>query len=103
MTLHPPGRRQAILGTGAALMMTASGQAQAADGDFAARLADLQRNGRVMGLDALLVSLKGRTLFEYYGEGEAENWGATPTSSPNMPTSHASRGANASPLPTCSA
>ena len=56
-------------------MMTAGKLAQAADGDFAARLADLQRDGRVKGLDALLVSLKGRTVFEYYGEGEAENWG----------------------------
>ena len=50
-------------------------QAVAADGDFAARLAEMQRDGRVSGLDALLVSRRGRLLFEYYGEGEAENWG----------------------------
>ena len=56
-------------------MMSGADQAVAADGDFAARLADLQRDGRVSGLDALLVSRKGRLLFEYYGEGEAENWG----------------------------
>ena len=68
-------RRQAILGMGAAFMMSGAKQAAATDGDFAARLADLQRDGRVLGLDALLVSRKGRLLFEYYGEGEAENWG----------------------------
>ena len=28
------------------------------------------------GLHALLVSRQGRLLFEYYGEGEDENWGA---------------------------
>jgi CubicO group peptidase (beta-lactamase class C family) len=68
-------RRQAVLGMGAALMMSGAKQAAATDGDFSARLADLQRDGRVTGLDALLVSRKGRLLFEYYGEGEAENWG----------------------------
>lgn len=50
-------------------------RASAADSNFAARLADLQRDGRVSGLDSLLVTRKGRLLFEYYGEGEAENWG----------------------------
>ena len=68
-------RRQAILGMGAALMTSGAKQAVAADGDFAARLADMQRDGRVSGLDALLVARRGRLLFEYYGEGEAENWG----------------------------
>ncbi|HTG24150.1 MAG TPA: serine hydrolase [Reyranella sp.] len=75
MTRHLFDRRQAILGMGAALMMSAAKQAVAADGDFAARLAEMQRDGRVSGLDALLVSRRGRLLFEYYGEGEAENWG----------------------------
>jgi CubicO group peptidase (beta-lactamase class C family) len=75
MTKLDVRRRQAILGMGAAFMMAGANQAVAADGDFAARLADLQRDGRVSGLDALLVSRKGRLLFEYYGEGEAENWG----------------------------
>ena len=36
-------RRQAILGVGAALMMSGAKQAAATDGDFAARLADLVR------------------------------------------------------------
>ena len=70
-------RRQAILGMGAALMMSSAKQAIAADGDFAARLADMQRDGRVSGLHALLVSRGGRTLFEYYGVGEDERLGAS--------------------------
>jgi CubicO group peptidase (beta-lactamase class C family) len=76
MTRNILDRRQAILGMGAALMISAAKQAIAADGDFAARLAEMQRDRRVSGLDALLVSRGGRTLFEYYGAGEAENWGA---------------------------
>lgn len=56
-------------------MMAGAKQASAADGDFAARLADMQRDGRVFGLDALLVSRGGRSLFEHYGTGEAESWG----------------------------
>jgi len=75
MTRHIFDRRQAILGMGAALMILSAKQAVASDGDFAARLAEMQRDGRVSGLDALLVSRRGRLLFEYYGEGEAENWG----------------------------
>jgi len=74
-TRHLFDRRQAILGMGAALMILSAKQAVASDGDFAARLAEMQRDGRVSGLDALLVSRRGRLLFEYYGEGEAENWG----------------------------
>ena len=68
-------RRQAILGMGAALMMSAAKQAVAADGDFAARLAEMERDGRVSGLHALLVSRGGRLLFEYYGVGEDERLG----------------------------
>ena len=55
-------------------MMSGARQA-AADGDFAGRLADLQRDGRVSGLHALLVSRGGRTVFEYYGVGPDESWG----------------------------
>ena len=77
MTRRIFDRRQAILGMGAALMMSSAKQAVAADGDFAARLADMQRDGRVSGLHALLVSRGGRTLFEYYGVGEDERLGAS--------------------------
>jgi CubicO group peptidase (beta-lactamase class C family) len=69
------GRRQTVLGMGATLTMSAANRAVAADGDFAARLAELQRDGRVSGLHALMVSRGGRTLFEYYGVGEDESWG----------------------------
>jgi CubicO group peptidase (beta-lactamase class C family) len=68
-------RRQLLLGTGAALMMSAPRQALAADGDFASGLAEMQRDGRVSGLHALLVAQRGRLLFEYYGQGEDESWG----------------------------
>ena len=77
MTRHLFDRRQAILGMGAALMMSAAKQAVAADGDFAARLAEMQRDGRVSGLHALLVARGGRTLFEYYGVGEDERLGTS--------------------------
>ncbi len=76
MTRYKFDRRQAILGMGAALMTSATKQSAAADGDFAARLAEMQRDGRVAGLHALLVSRGGRTQFEYYGVGEDESWGA---------------------------
>jgi CubicO group peptidase (beta-lactamase class C family) len=69
-------RRRAVLGMGAALTMSAVKQAVAADGDFAARLADMQRDGRVSGLHALLVARGSRLLFEYYGQGDDESWGA---------------------------
>jgi len=75
MTRSTFDRRQAILGVGAALMMSAAKQAVAADGDFTARLAEMQRDGRVSGLHALLVSRGGRSLFEYYGVGDDESWG----------------------------
>jgi CubicO group peptidase (beta-lactamase class C family) len=66
-------RRQAILGMGAALMISGPKRAVAGEGDFAARLADLQHDGRVSGLHALLVARGGRLLFEYYGQGDDEN------------------------------
>ena len=75
MTRHLFDRRQAILAMGAALTMSGTKQAVAADGDFAARLADMQRDGRVSGLHTLLVSRGGRLLFEYYGQGQDESWG----------------------------
>ena len=77
MTRSTIDRRQAIIGMGAALMMSAAKQAVAADGDFAARLAEMQRDGRVSGLHALLVARGGRTLFEYYGVGEDERLGTS--------------------------
>jgi CubicO group peptidase (beta-lactamase class C family) len=76
MTRHMIDRRQAVLGMGAALTMSAAKQAVAADVDFAARLIEMQRDGRVSGLHALLVARGSRLLFEYYGQGDDESWGA---------------------------
>ena len=56
-------------------MVSGADRAMAADGDFRARLAEMQRDGRVSGLHALLVSRGGRPLFEHYGTGDDESWG----------------------------
>src|SRR5262245_44553132 len=60
--------RRKVLGMGAAFLVSAVLRVMAADGDFRARLAEMQRDGRVSGLHALLVSRSGRLLFEHYGE-----------------------------------
>lgn len=74
MTRHTVGRR-AILGMGAAVMTASAERATAADSDMAARLAELEKDGRVFGLHVLLVSRGGRLLFEHYGVGDDESWG----------------------------
>ena len=56
MTGRIVGRRQAVISMGAAVMAAAGGRAAAVDGDLTARLAEMQRDGRVYGLHALLVS-----------------------------------------------
>jgi CubicO group peptidase (beta-lactamase class C family) len=68
-------RRQAVLGTGAAIMTAAATRASAADSDMASRLAEMERDGRVSGVHALLVSRGGKLMFEHYGVGEDEAWG----------------------------
>jgi CubicO group peptidase (beta-lactamase class C family) len=60
--------RRAVLAMGAAFMVPGAHRAMADDGDFRARLAEMQRDGRVSGLHALLVSRGGRLLFEHYGD-----------------------------------
>ena len=75
MTARTFGRRQAAFGTGAAIMAAAAGRAAAVDGNLAARLAEMERDGRVYGLHALLASRGGKVLFEHYGRGEDESWG----------------------------
>lgn len=77
MTQTTFDRRQAILGVGAAFMISTTRQAAAEASDFATRLAEMQRDGRVSGLHVLLVSRHGRLLFEYYGHGDDESWGAS--------------------------
>jgi hypothetical protein len=68
-------RRRTVQAMGAALMTSAVKPALAAGGDFAARLAEVERDGRVSGLHALLVWRGGQLLFEHYGVGEDESWG----------------------------
>ena len=67
--------RRAMLAMGGAFMVSGAHRAMAADGDFSARLAEMQRDGRVSGLHTLLVSRGGKVLFEYYGAGDDQNWG----------------------------
>ena len=56
-------------------MAAAATRAAAVDGDLAARLAEMERDGRVYGLHALLAARGGKLLFEHYGVGEDEAWG----------------------------
>jgi CubicO group peptidase (beta-lactamase class C family) len=72
MTGFELGRRQAVLGMGATLMTSAARQTMAADGDFTARLATLQRDGKLPGLHAIVATRGGRLLFEHYETGEDE-------------------------------
>ena len=55
-------------------MTAAATRPSAADGDMASRLAEMERDGRVSGLHALLVSRGGKLVFEHYGVGEDEAW-----------------------------
>lgn len=67
-------RRHLMLGTGAALMTTTGNAfASPAADDFAGRLAAAEKSGAVSGLDAVLVAKGGKTLFEHYGKGEAQD------------------------------
>ena len=43
-----------------------------ADSPWTARLAELEKSGRVFGLHALTVTRGGKTIFEHYGTGEDE-------------------------------
>ena len=67
--------RRAVLAMGGAFMMSGAHRVMAADGDFPARLAEMQRDGRVSGLHTLLVSRGGKLLFEHYGAGDDQSWG----------------------------
>jgi CubicO group peptidase (beta-lactamase class C family) len=67
-------RRDVLLGTGATMVPPAI-RANAGQNAIGERFAELQKEGRVAGLHALLVSRHGRTLFEHYGVGEDQSWG----------------------------
>jgi len=73
MSRIEPDRRQAIIGMGAALMMSGAEQAAASGGDIDSRLAPLLRDGTVSGLHTLLVARGDRLVFERYWEGEDWN------------------------------
>ena len=68
-------RRHLLLGTGAALMtlQTRTASASPIAEDMAARLAKAEAAGTVSGLDGVLVSKGGTTLFEHYGKGINED------------------------------
>ena len=67
--------RRAVLSIGATFMVSGAHRIMAGDVDFPARLAEMERDGRVSGLHTLLVSRGGRLLFEHYGTGDDESWG----------------------------
>ena len=67
-------RRRILLGMGAVMSFPAI-QAKAGESAFGQRLAQLQNEGRVSGVHALLVSRQGSMLFAYYGTGEDQSWG----------------------------
>lgn len=66
-------RRQAIIGMGAALMMSGGERAAAGSGDIDSLLAPLLQDGKVSGLHTLLVARGRRLVFERYWEGEDWN------------------------------
>jgi len=68
-------RRQAILGMGAALMVSGTNRAAAGGNDIDSLLAPLMRDGKVSGLHTLLAARGGRLLVERYWEGEDWNRG----------------------------
>src|SRR5262245_5741223 len=70
--------RRTVLAMGGAFMVSGAHRVRAADGDFPARLAQMQRDGRVSGLHTLLVSRGGKLLFEHYGTGDDQSWGGKP-------------------------
>lgn len=75
---HTLQRRQVMGGMGAVLVASSTGRAIASPNlgaDIEQRLGELQNDGRVSGLHALLVAKGDRLLLEHYETGEDENWG----------------------------
>ena len=74
-TLH---RRHAMAGLGAAFMTATTGPAIASPtpgADIEQRLSRLQKDGRVRGIDALLVAKGQQLVFEHYETNDDEIWG----------------------------
>ena len=70
-------RRHVMGGMGVVLMATSTGGASASPGisaDIDQRLTQLQKDGRVSGLDALLVAKGPQLIFEHYETNDDEIW-----------------------------
>jgi CubicO group peptidase (beta-lactamase class C family) len=77
MTKHAMRRRHAMWGLGATFMTASAGRAVASPtiaADIERRLAQLQSDGRVSGLDALLVAKGQQLVFEHYETNDDEIW-----------------------------
>jgi hypothetical protein len=81
-------RRHVLATLGAGLMTPRHVFAEPSAEDISQRLAQTQRDGKVGGLHALIVSQRGRVVVEYYGQGVDEAWGrslGTITFGPTVP------------------
>jgi CubicO group peptidase (beta-lactamase class C family) len=67
-------RRHLLVGLGAGAMTTRRAIGQPSPQGIGERLTQAQRDGKVSGLHALLVSQAGKLVFEYYGRGADEAW-----------------------------
>jgi CubicO group peptidase (beta-lactamase class C family) len=71
-------RRHVLAVLGASLIATPRAFAGPPPESMAQRLAQAQRDGKVSGLHALLISHRGELVFEHYGQGEDEAEGQPP-------------------------
>jgi len=69
-------RRHLLAGLGASVILPRAMPALAASSDTAERLAALVQSGKAPGLHALLLSQRGKLVFEHYGQGPDERLGA---------------------------
>ena len=68
-------RRHFLAAAGAGLAMPRAAAGQPAVPAIDQRLAQAEQAGTVSGLHALLVSQRGKLVFEHYGRGADESWG----------------------------
>src|ERR1700730_3099920 len=71
-------RRHVLAGLGAGLIAAPRAFAGPSPEPIAQRLAQVQQDGRVSGLHALLFSQRGKLVFEHYGRGDDEAEGRAP-------------------------
>lgn len=65
-------RRCVLAGLGASLIVPSAAFAEPSPDEIGRRLADAEGAGRISGLHALLVSQRGKLVFEHYGKGDDE-------------------------------